>query len=156
MKGRENPKLHERQYEAGWGGQVEQGEMCTTACFSAEWRWAAWVHETRYYKEESIGLGKKNAQKRKKEKGEESAIQVSFPFHRFYDLGDTAWMTHNVRYCNVISCPWRCSQKLDYYMSMAFIKVSKHCNKWTQRVGKSRLDYSHLAGGFFPLTYPLW
>lgn len=63
---RENPKLYETQCETGWGGQVEQGQMCTTACFSAEWRWAAWVHEVRHYKEESIGLEKKSSEKEKK------------------------------------------------------------------------------------------
>lgn len=32
----------------------------------------------------------KKCSEREKEKEEESAIQVSFPFQRFYDLGDTA------------------------------------------------------------------
>jgi len=97
---------------------------------------------------------------RKKEKKEESAIQVPFPFHRFYDLGGIAWMTYNVRYCNVAPCPWRWCQKLDDSTSRVFTKVCKHYNKWTQVyetfVGKSRLGSLHLAGGFFPLTYTLW
>lgn len=65
---RENLKLYKRQCERGWGGQVEQGEMCTTACLSAEWRWAAWVQEVRQCKGESTGLENEMLRKGRKKK----------------------------------------------------------------------------------------
>lgn len=153
---RKKNTLYRREREMGGGSRVEWGEMNIRGSFCPEWR-CCLSTGVRQRGEDTL-LGKKGEHNKEKEEHpeEESANQAPFPFHRFYDLGDIVWMTHNVRHYNVASCPWSCSRKSDYSTSGVFIKVSTHCNKWTQTyetlVGKPRFGSSHPAGGFFSLT----